>query len=103
MNNCTKKSPARGEGESFARTKASRSCVLLILFILSTNLVVAQTKKLTLSLSKAPLSELIAQIESQTGYVVNMVKEEVELSTPVTVNVSQASIQEVLTLALKGT
>lgn len=103
MNNCTKKSPARGKGESFARTKASRSCVLLILFILSTNLVVAQTKKLTLSLSKAPLSELIARIESQTGYVVNMVKEEVDLNTPVTVNVSQASIQEVLTLALKGT
>ncbi|WP_346316118.1 carboxypeptidase regulatory-like domain-containing protein [Chitinophaga sp. YIM B06452] len=75
----------------------------MILFILLTNVVFAQTKKLTLSLNKAPLSDLIAQIESQSGYVVNMVKEEVDLNTPVTVNVSQAGIQEVLTLALKGT
>jgi TonB-dependent receptor len=103
MNNFTKKSSTGGKGESFARTKASRSCVLMILFILSTNAIFAQTKKLSLSLNKAPLSELIAQIESQTGYVVNMVKEEVDLNTPVTVNVSQAGIQEVLTLALKGT
>ncbi|GEP94264.1 TonB-dependent receptor [Chitinophaga cymbidii] len=63
----------------------------------------AQSKALTLSLNKAPLSELIAIIESRTGYVVNMVKEEVDLSTPVTVQVNQAGIREVLTVALKGT
>lgn len=91
--------------EKFPFKRGWRSLALLIMCISFTTVALAQQpeKKLDITLRQAPLSALISQIESQTGYVVNIVKEEVDLATSVTVDVKQGTVRDVLNVALKGT
>jgi outer membrane receptor protein involved in Fe transport len=92
-------------GRSFARTILKCLYISFILGIFCINHLSAQegTKRLDVLLNQAPLSDLIARIESESGYVVNVVKEDVNLSTKITVNVKHATVQEILSAALRNT
>lgn len=100
MDNCTKNTLCKGRRRSLALKFGN----LLITGVLLSMITLAQQPaKLDIVLHQAPLGTLISQIESQTSYVVNIVKEEVDLSANISVDIKQGSIQEVLNAALKGT
>ncbi|MBS0030409.1 TonB-dependent receptor [Chitinophaga hostae] len=105
MRNCTTNGPRKGERRSIVNTFTGRLLSCFMLIILCGNVLFAQqgAKKLDVSYNQAPLSQLIKQIETQSNYVVNVVKEDVNLLTKVTVNISSGTVPEILSAALKGT
>ncbi|SEA88529.1 Outer membrane receptor proteins, mostly Fe transport [Chitinophaga terrae (ex Kim and Jung 2007)] len=105
MHNFTTNASGRGDRRSHAWRFAKGLLIGLVVIVFFTNPLLAQNgiEKMSVSLSQVPLSGLIRQIETQSSYVVNLVKEEVDLSTKVTVNIKDGSVQEVLSQALRST
>ncbi|RFS26663.1 TonB-dependent receptor [Chitinophaga silvatica] len=102
MYNFTKKALEKRARGSHALKITKWLCISLM--IISCNVLLAQTgtEKLSITLSQAPLSNLIKQIETQSNYVVNLVREDIDLSTKVSVNLPPATISEILSEALKN-
>ncbi len=70
------------------------ACILLADF--------AYAQKVTLNCKGEPLSEVMAKIESQTGYVFNYTQPPVNPSAPVTISVENADLEKVLESIFKG-
>lgn len=60
-------------------------------------------KKLDASFKNEPLKKIFALIEAQGGYTVNYAREDVNADTKVNLQVKQATVQQLLDAALKGT
>ena len=77
-----------------------RSLMLLIVFISQTTNIYAQQNviKLTIELENATLEDFIKHVELQSGYAF-IYGEEVKLETPITINVKQRKLKDVLDLA----
>lgn len=87
--------------KSFSSKKCFVVCVVLGMLLGSTQMH-AQTGKITLSANNITLKEAFAAIESQSDYSFLIRNNDVNLDTRVSVNVKDASIDEILRQLLRG-
>lgn len=76
--------------------------VLVWAFMLISVSTFAQSKKVTVNLNSRPLSELIKTIEAKTGMSFVYESHAVDVNQNVSVNLKDATVEEVLSSALKG-
>lgn len=92
---------------SFILTKkhwiGQKSLILLLMCNLFASIVIAQNTKLTLNLKNTSLKEAITTIEKQGKYYFTYNSGQIDMKQPVSLSVSNASIQETLQLLLTGT
>lgn len=81
------------------RTNLLALCLLLV-FMQATASVYAQ--KVTLSVKDMPLTRLFREVRKQTGFAFLYNNASLQATKPVTMQVSGASLEEVMALALKG-
>ena len=77
------------------------TALLLILFLFSGN-VAAQTTKLTVKIEKGTVKQVFKEIEKQSNYLFFFVDADIP-NTPVSINISNGNVNEILSTALKGT
>ena len=86
------------------RTSSWRSAILAAAMVMTAFTPVgAQTKGLTVSLKNKPLSQLIRSVERQSDYKFFYEEHSVDVSRPVTVFVTDATVRQTMDAALSGT
>lgn len=89
----------------FLRAGNRTLLVLIFSLLLLPALLIARQaeQKIDVKLEKSTLKELFALLENKTGLTFNYFQDEVDLRTPVTVNMQQATLQQVLRVVLAPT